>query len=51
MITYQRRFIPNAAQLLRLLNDLLLKKRRNGETVNWTDSANQAFIDAKGCII
>ena len=50
MITYQRCFIPNAAQLLRPLNDLLLGKRRNSETVNWTESVNQAFIDAKAAL-
>ena len=47
MVTYQRRFLKNAAGLLQPLNDLLQGKVRNTDLINWTDSAKAAFLDTK----
>ena len=47
MVTYQRRFIKNAAELLQPLNDLLHGKVQNNDPVMWTNSAEQAFIVIK----
>ena len=43
MVTYQRRFLKNAAELLRPLNDLLQSKVKNTDCIKWTDSAKHAF--------
>ena len=47
MVTYQRRFIKNAAELLQPLNDLLQGKVCNTDPVIWTSSAEQAFVAVK----
>ena len=45
MVTYQRRFLQNPAQLLQPLNNLLQDKVKNNDLVAWNDAAIQAFID------
>ena len=47
MVTYQRRFILDAAQILKPLNDLLQGKPKNNDPINWTHSAEQAFTKTK----
>ena len=47
MMTYQRRFLKNAAEFLRPLNDLLQGKVKNTDRIKRTDSAKHAFLNTK----
>jgi hypothetical protein len=44
MVNFYRRFLPNYAQLLRLLTDLL---KGGAKTLEWTTSAREPFQNAK----
>jgi hypothetical protein len=44
MVNFYHRFLPNYAQVLKLLTDLL---KRGAKTLEWTASAQEAFQNAK----
>jgi hypothetical protein len=44
MVNFYRRFLPNCAQILKPLTDLL---KGGAKTLEWTVSAQQAFQNAK----
>ena len=45
LINFYHRFIPNCAQILQLLNNLLSKN--SCKTIAWTEQASKAFTDIK----
>ena len=47
LINYQRKFIPNAARILALLNALLKAKVTNAKPISFTSEAKSAFCDIK----
>ncbi|GBN23680.1 Retrovirus-related Pol polyprotein from transposon 297, partial [Araneus ventricosus] len=51
MLNFYRRFIPNAAEMQRILYDLVKgKKKRDKTTVDWSEAAVQAFQTCKNSI-
>lgn len=49
LITWYRRFIPNAAELMKPLTDLIEKD--NNRKINWDTAAEEAFEELKKCLI
>ncbi|GBM95660.1 Retrovirus-related Pol polyprotein from transposon 297 [Araneus ventricosus] len=51
MLNFYRRFIPNAAEIQRILYDLVKdKKKRDKTTIDWSEAAVQAFQTCKNSI-
>ncbi|GBM36609.1 hypothetical protein AVEN_271486-1 [Araneus ventricosus] len=51
MLNFYRRFIPNAAEIQRILYDLVKgKKERDKTTIEWSEAAVQAFQTCKNSI-
>ena len=50
MVNYYRRFIPQAAQLVRPLTDMLAGKPKYSSAFPWTDATESAFAAAKSAI-
>ncbi len=48
MVNFYRRFLPNCAQVLRPLTDLL---KRGAKTLEWTAFAQEAFQNAKRLLV
>ncbi|GBN37846.1 Retrovirus-related Pol polyprotein from transposon 17.6 [Araneus ventricosus] len=51
MLNFYRRFIPNAAEIQRILYDLVKgKKKRDKTTIEWNEAAVQSFQTSKNSI-
>ena len=47
MVNFYRRFIPDAAQIMTPLNDLLKGSNKGSTPVQWTEAAEKAFSETK----
>ena len=50
LVNFYHRFIPNCAQIIRPLNDLLTSHKNSTQSIPWSDSATEAFANIKDAL-